>query len=828
MSMPDEHADLPEFDGLLTDTELRKLEQLHADCWSSISTNADRSASRAEIRAIAEYRFRDRERIDAKVMAHAIAYDHLGPDSKYRVLIDWMNAWIQRVESAGEFGSFKEMRLIGKGSFGAVFRAKEGHRSVAIKMARIEVIPSEWQTLEADVTRYVQLLTEVRRHSQINVKGCVTVLDGTTGTPSDLSVDAMLAHLAERPIWFSMQLVNGPGNLRGLMDEQSGGMDWDSAMRLMRPVAQTLSHLHRATPADREAQNLIHKDLKPENILIDEHDEPWVADFGLATPRSRQRLVGNRVSGTARYMAPEQFTTEFVNAQTDIWAWGVIIYELVAGRLPFHGDTLEALRDDVVAARPDALSVHARSDLPPYADELVAKCLRPNRDGNESRFSSFAELLSYLKIATTKDKKNTVLRQLAVPASAVAFLVLVAVAAVMFKQANSDRKATDNQVKTDARLMELESDIKRLREEAKSLAAASGILSSEQEDLAKQLLESEDSELKRIGSNALKNHRIAEKIDYFMIRLTWLTDQMSDDLMQQVSVNPDFPTISRVFRTLAGSLRKELFAAVDLPTDFREKFVELTSTTEMLLVETFRFLDLLPIGDNATFSKTWGFLFIAGTDLFESDGGMTGRLQKRITDLTKSVEKQTSELEKLAVRYHASDPREDKSLPRVIAIQGSKPPKESPWFLYSIDGEKLFGKDPRKFFRSGTFKNGMTLRVISRDGYSSRTLDSSDLETLQLDLSALKPSIGVLLKPFTIYSGYYVIVSAGADHRDVTVSYRDTRGRSKFQSIGNIVAGQVVTLDPSDVNWTIAPNQTITIRAVDCVERTLKTDDMIK
>ena len=111
-------------------------------------------------------------------------------------------------------------------------------------------------------------------------------------------------------------------------------MPIDDAVALIRKVADGLAHCHD--------HNIIHRDMNPENILFTEHQQPVILDFGLALTKGAHRVTYANLSGTAGtpdYMAPEQVEGKRGDKRTDVYALGIIFFELLTGRTPFSGDS---------------------------------------------------------------------------------------------------------------------------------------------------------------------------------------------------------------------------------------------------------------------------------------------------------------------------------------------------------------------------------------------------------------------------------------------------------------------------------------------------------
>jgi eukaryotic-like serine/threonine-protein kinase len=184
--------------------------------------------------------------------------------------------------------------------------------------------------------------------------------------------------------YLALEYVEGD-NLRERMREVEGPLSIATAIDWGRQLASALAYLH--------SHGVVHRDLKPENILISVDGELKIADFGTALLEGARRLTWKHLSGdglgTPDYMSPEQIQGERGDPRSDVYAWGVMMYEFVTGRVPFRGDNwlavmaghlsetpvpIRKLRPDCPSAL-EAVSLHAMRRLPehryPTADDIV-------------------------------------------------------------------------------------------------------------------------------------------------------------------------------------------------------------------------------------------------------------------------------------------------------------------------------------------------------------------------------------------------------------------------------------------------------------------------
>jgi serine/threonine protein kinase len=263
--------------------------------------------------------------------------------------------------------------LLGKGGMGEVYRAIDGKlgREVALK-----ILPAE---LAADPLRLQRFQREARMVAALNHPHIVTLY----------SVEE-----AEGVPFLTMELVEGD-DLQ--MTLSKGRLPLAEVVTVGIAVGEALTAAH--------AKGVVHRDLKPANIVIDKGGRVKVLDFGMAKltdptdPGGTQATLDapltmdGAIMGTAPYMAPEQARGEETDHRTDIWALGVILYEMTAGERPFPGDNIPATLYQITNVEPTSLlGVHPES--PPELDAIVTRALVKDR---ESRYQCAEDIVADLK-----------------------------------------------------------------------------------------------------------------------------------------------------------------------------------------------------------------------------------------------------------------------------------------------------------------------------------------------------------------------------------------------------------------------------------------------
>ena len=277
-------------------------------------------------------------------------------------------------------GPYEVVGLLGAGGMGEVYRARDPRlaRDVAIK-----VLPPRWIT---DPERLDRFEREARAAAALNHPNIIAVYDTGTSDGVPFIASELLTGATMREV-----LTQGPWPARKALD-------------VAQQIARGLAAAH--------ARGIVHRDLKPENIFVSTDGVVKILDFGLARlkegsafPTPEDPTVADteagRVLGTVGYMAPEQVRGQPADHRADIFAFGAILYEMLAARRAFTGDTAADTMTAILTKEPAEI-VDAAQPVPPALDRIVMRCLdkRP-----EARFQSASDLAFALE--STSDASSS-------------------------------------------------------------------------------------------------------------------------------------------------------------------------------------------------------------------------------------------------------------------------------------------------------------------------------------------------------------------------------------------------------------------------------------
>jgi serine/threonine-protein kinase len=185
--------------------------------------------------------------------------------------------------------------------------------------------------------------------------------------------------------------------LRKILDEE-GKLPQERAIRIAVEVLDALDYIH--------ANGVVHRDLKPENIMVDANDKIKLIDFGIAGDSAARRLTYanfTQTLGTPNYIAPEQVKGKRGDGRTDIFAMGVILYEMLSGKLPFSGPSPLAAMNDRLLNHPMPPSV-ANPAISPQLQEVIYRALERDPKNRYAKASEFARDLEHLDQVGVEDR----------------------------------------------------------------------------------------------------------------------------------------------------------------------------------------------------------------------------------------------------------------------------------------------------------------------------------------------------------------------------------------------------------------------------------------
>ena len=247
---------------------------------------------------------------------------------------------------------------LGKGGMGIVYKAKD------TKLGRIVAIKALAPHMKKNKQDRERFLREAKAIALINHRNIINIYD-----------------ITDDEAYIVMEFADG-GTLRHLMKR---GLEIHRAWELLIQVTDALIAAHNA--------GIIHRDIKPENILLTHNGEVRLTDFGIAHFTGSTITHEGAQVGTLRYMAPEQIRGEAVDNRCDIYALGIMAYEMLIGQSPFPKGDVAYHHIHIQPTPPTKV----RPDLPELLDDLLLTCLEKNPDNRYQSMENFKEVLLQLE-----------------------------------------------------------------------------------------------------------------------------------------------------------------------------------------------------------------------------------------------------------------------------------------------------------------------------------------------------------------------------------------------------------------------------------------------
>lgn len=268
---------------------------------------------------------------------------------------------------------YEIVEKLGEGGMGVVYKARDTslNRLVALKF-----LPSH---LTKDRATRKRFIVEAQAASALDHPNICNIHEINETTDGQL--------------YICMAYYEGV-SLREKIDK--GLIPFDEALKIFFRILQGLKTAHE--------KNIIHRDIKPGNILITTNGEVKIVDFGLAKLAGVDLTKTTSSKGTAAYMCPEQIRGQKVDHRCDIWALGIVLYEMLTGQLPFKGEYPEAMMFSIVNGQPDPLTSHL-SNCPESLQIIINNLLQKNP---ADRYQDLSETLADLKPLLSDDRSAVI------------------------------------------------------------------------------------------------------------------------------------------------------------------------------------------------------------------------------------------------------------------------------------------------------------------------------------------------------------------------------------------------------------------------------------
>jgi len=294
---------------------------------------------------------------------------------------------------------YENFERLGAGGMGVVYRAEDTtlKRPVALKFLTQPAFGGD---------EYARFLREARTAAALNHPSICTIHEvGEVGVGEE-AILGERAPLGVGTPFIAMELIEGR-TLEATL-KKSRPLALDELLRVAVQVAEGLAAAH--------AKGIVHRDLKPGNVMLTPDRRVKILDFGLAKPLgpaaegdavmtaaetvSAELTRDGRVLGTVAYMSPEQAMGKTVDSRSDVFSFGIMLYEMAAGHPPFRGESSTSTLAKILEAEPEPLD-EKRDDLPAELLRIVRRCLHKNPDARYNDTRDLLVALSELRVETT-------------------------------------------------------------------------------------------------------------------------------------------------------------------------------------------------------------------------------------------------------------------------------------------------------------------------------------------------------------------------------------------------------------------------------------------
>jgi serine/threonine protein kinase len=268
------------------------------------------------------------------------------------------------------FGRYEIVAELGRGAMGVVYQARDPQIDRLVALKTFSLFNQEPEQEEEFRQRFV---FEAQAAGRLQHPGIVAVFDVGEETESHES-------------FIVLEYVAGESLSRILSREKK--LSLPRALNLAEEIAEALDYAN--------SQGVVHRDIKPANILITQEGRAKIADFGIAKLNLAHFTLPGRLLGTPAYMAPEQLVGEAVDGRSDLFSLGVILYVMVTGHSPFHGNSATTVCFKVVNREPMPASAFDL-DLPRALDPIISKAVAKDPAERYQRGADFASDLRQLR-----------------------------------------------------------------------------------------------------------------------------------------------------------------------------------------------------------------------------------------------------------------------------------------------------------------------------------------------------------------------------------------------------------------------------------------------